>query len=99
MARVMETVIQDQDGDYYCSYMATFSASFCGPTTAAVCRRQPTGDIWRHSLLSENTAICEQAQISWDKLLLGMGATTWRTLQQFTDYENPRIHNAAPHLG
>ena len=37
-----------------------------------------------------NMAICEQAQIGWDKLLLGMGATTWRTLQHFIDSENPR---------
>jgi len=35
-------------------------------------------------------AIHEQSAIGWDKLLLGMGAVSWKTLQDFIDTNNPR---------
>jgi len=40
-----------------------------------------------HYLL--HRAIFEQDQIGWDKLLLGMGSTVWRSLQHYLDSENP----------
>ena len=35
-------------------------------------------------------AIYEQTQIGWDKLLLGLGSTCWRTLQHIIDCDNPK---------
>mmetsp|Transcript_21231 Transcript_21231/g.30368 ORF Transcript_21231/g.30368 Transcript_21231/m.30368 type:complete len:442 (-) Transcript_21231:62-1387(-) len=35
-------------------------------------------------------AIDEQTQIGWDKLLLGFGTITWKTIQEFIDEHNPK---------
>jgi len=35
-------------------------------------------------------AIKEQSDIGWEKLLVGLASTTWRTLQDFIDSNNPR---------
>jgi len=36
-----------------------------------------------------NYAVQQQAMIGWEKLLLGFGATTWKTLQEHIDARNP----------
>ena len=35
-------------------------------------------------------AVEEQTRIGWDKLLLGLGCTAWKTLQEFIDRNNPK---------
>mmetsp|Transcript_1987 Transcript_1987/g.3068 ORF Transcript_1987/g.3068 Transcript_1987/m.3068 type:complete len:602 (-) Transcript_1987:27-1832(-) len=37
-----------------------------------------------------NLAVCEQTAIGWDKLLLGLGSITWKTLQEVIDSSNPK---------
>ena len=37
-----------------------------------------------------NIAIDEQQRIGWDKLLLGMAASMWQTVQHMVDMDNPR---------
>lgn len=61
---------------------------------------------WAISKLLQK-AITDQTIIGWDKLLLGMGATLWKTLQDTIDADNPAppkrsasdwMHTAAHHL-
>ena len=35
-------------------------------------------------------AVDEQTTIGWDKLLLGLGSTTWKTIQDVIDTANPK---------